>query len=745
MSGPHIPTLMDKRATTQPPLPRKLWLIAMGCFVAAVAIFLAFVWWGIFIVDQQAIAKQKTFLEEGLEEAFAELPTQQESSTIWDDAVAETRANNQAWMEENLGAWMHSYFGHDRVYILDETDRPIHAMVDGLTRATEVYRSDAPVIEPLVVEMRTSMAQATRGLADATEAVTEIGIEDFRQFGERLALVSVKAIVPSTDNMSLAPGSEYLHIAVQDIDGTFLAEIGSRYHLDGVRLTAPEAEPNAHLIPLRDRAGNLLAQVAWEPDKPGLQLAMVVAPGFVIAVSLGLALIFYLVHRAGSAWRELKASEAQALFLAFHDTLTGLPNRALFDDRLDRCLARARLNRGSVALHTVDLDGFKIINDTMGHPAGDELIRQVARRLSGIFREADTVARLGGDEFAVLQPDILLGGAEQSARRIVDTLAEPFDLHGEKAFVSASVGIALSSDGSGSRDELLRRADIALYEAKARGRGRYQIFEGGMDDLVRRRREIEQDLRTALEAGDQLRLVYQPVFARDGASIVGAEALVRWAHPRQGWLAPDLFISTAEERGLIDELGDWVLREAAKFAVCTSLPWVAVNVSPVQLRKADFASRVLRIAREAGLEPTRLQLEITEGVLLENPAQTDATLRDLRNAGIHIALDDFGTGYSSLSYLRRYAVDKLKIDRSYVAELGNSPDAEAIISSVVALARSLHLKVTAEGVETSGQQAAVVAIGCDELQGFGLSKPIAALELQHLLAVPRVQRMVVNA
>jgi EAL domain-containing protein (putative c-di-GMP-specific phosphodiesterase class I) len=284
---------------------------------------------------------------------------------------------------------------------------------------------------------------------------------------------------------------------------------------------------------------------------------------------------------------------------------------------------------------------------------------------------------------------------------------------------------------------MLRKADIALYEAKSQGRARYRLFVGDMDDVVRQRRAIERDLRAALSGGRQIGAVYQPLFANGGTKIVGAEALARWDHPVHGTLSPQLFIGIAEERGLIEQLGEHILRQACAFAAKADLPWVAVNVSPIQFRNDRLVERVMAILQETGLPPDRLQLEITEGVLIENQEMANRTIAAFRAQGVRIALDDFGTGYSSMSYLRRYGVDKLKIDRSFIRELGVSADADAIVRAMVSLGRALHMQVTAEGVETVDQRDHLTAIGCHELQGFLLSRPLAGEQLIELLGGQR--------
>lgn len=419
---------------------------------------------------------------------------------------------------------------------------------------------------------------------------------------------------------------------------------------------------------------------------------------------------------------ERRRTEAHIHFLAYHDSLTGLANRAQFERDLESLTARAALGTPAT-LVLIDIDRFKHINDTLGHVAGDDLLRQLANRLFQLVGPAGVLARLGGDEFAILLSGPAAGAAESICAAILLQFGQPFVLFDDPAFITASFGIAQWRKGSDALG-MLREADIALYEAKSRGRARWQVFAEQMAESVEEKRRIEQDLRRALTEGGELQLEYQPIMAADSRTIVGAEALVRWQHPERGRLGPDTFIGVAEERGLIEKLGEWVFEEACRMLAQTPIPWVAVNVSPLELRSRRFVDRVIESLAARRIDPRRLQLEITEGVLLDNSEATVAGLTRLREAGIRLALDDFGTGYSSLNYLRRYNVDKLKIDRSFVGQLGKSGDAEVIVRTIIDLARSLNMKVTAEGVATEQQRDYLVARGCHELQGFLLSQPL---------------------
>jgi diguanylate cyclase (GGDEF)-like protein/PAS domain S-box-containing protein len=420
-------------------------------------------------------------------------------------------------------------------------------------------------------------------------------------------------------------------------------------------------------------------------------------------------------------------------FLAHHDALTGLPNRALLRDRLDA--ATARLGRGEhFAVLCIDLDHFKEINDTLGHPAGDVLLQQVADRLRCELREADTLARIGGDEFIVLQAQV--DGARDATRlaerlnRLFDT---PFDLNGRQVVVGASIGIALAPADGSTADDLVRAADIAMYRAKADGRGRWQLFEREMDLCMQRRRALEHDLRHAL-AQDEFELFYQPIVAVRTRTVCGLEALIRWRHPERGLVPPDSFIPLAEETGLIVPIGEWVLKRACTDALGWSgTPRVAVNISAVQFARGDIVNTVSKVLADTGLDPARLELEITETVMLQNTDATLATLHQLKALGVRIAMDDFGTGYSSLSYLQRFPFDKVKIDKSFVRALGRSPESDAIVRSVAGLCAGLRMGTTAEGVETEQQFQAIARKGCREAQGFLFSTPRPAEEIQSLL------------
>jgi len=429
---------------------------------------------------------------------------------------------------------------------------------------------------------------------------------------------------------------------------------------------------------------------------------------------------------------EQRHSEAKIAHMALHDTLTGLANRALFNERLAHALTRA--NRGEIlAVHVLDLDHFKKVNDTLGHSVGDKLLQTVGNRLQAVARDGDTIARMGGDEFAIVQVGLSqVADATALAQRVVMAITEPCDIDGHQVVSGASVGIAVAPTDGTTSDQLMKNADLALYRAKGDGRCAFRFFEAGMDAQIQARRELEQDLRKALAAGE-FELYYQPLSNLANDKITGFEALIRWHHPEKGIVSPAAFIPLAEETGLIVPIGEWVIRQAC----ATAAQWpldirIAVNLSPAQLRSPNLLQVIVSTLAASGLAADRLELEITESVLLQDSEATLAVLYRLRELGIRIAVDDFGTGFSSLSHLQRFPFDKIKVDRSFISGIIDNSCSLNIVRAVAALASGLGVIATAEGVETLEQRDAVRAEGCAEMQGFLLSEPIPAREVERI-------------
>ncbi len=426
-----------------------------------------------------------------------------------------------------------------------------------------------------------------------------------------------------------------------------------------------------------------------------------------------------------------KRAEAQIAFMARHDDLTGLANRAVLQEKMNDAIARLQRHGIPFTVFMLDLDLFKTVNNSLGHPVGDELLKRVADRLRACIPEPDTVARLGGDEFAILAT---AGNHQREAAiliaaRVLEAISAPYELDGHQLNIGTSVGIALAPEHGGNVGQLMKNADLALYKAKAEGRDTYRFFETSMGVEARTRRAHQNDLRKAL-ADDQFEVHYHPIIDIHSREVASVEALIRWEHPQRGMISPTEFVPVAEETGLINPLGEWILRKACSDA----MRWpahvkVSVNLSAVQFRKTNLIDHFFRALTESRLPPERLELEITETVLLHGSAENVETLHQLRLMGISIVLDDFGTGYSSLSYLRMFPFDKIKIDRSFVHELSRDSDCASIVSAVAGLGRSLRIATVAEGVETEDQLTLVRVAGCTHAQGFLFGRPCRASAL----------------
>jgi diguanylate cyclase (GGDEF)-like protein len=499
--------------------------------------------------------------------------------------------------------------------------------------------------------------------------------------------------------------------------------------------------PLAEIVDMRFEAGSFPEMTRDEYLKWRNKVAISHEPTDSI-VELGNGKTFKIRHRPmpDGGWvathediTEQRRSELKIEYMAHHDALTDLANRVLLNERLEQALGQRIHREEMVAVHHLDLDQFKAVNDTFGHPAGDKLLKIVADRLRALVRETDTIARMGGDEFVVVQAPIAdPAEATSLAQRIIASMSEPFDLDGHQAVIGASVGIAVGPSDGLKPDRLLRNADLALYRAKGDGRGTFRFFEAAMDLQMQTRRIMERDLRKALPAGE-FELYYQPVVNLASGDISGFEALIRWNHPEQGLVSPAAFIPLAEETSFIVPMGEWVIRQAC----ATAAQWpgdlsVAVNISAAQFRYPGLMQVIVGALATSGLQPTRLEIEITETVLLQNRETTLAVLHQLRELGVRIAMDDFGTGYSSLTYLQCFPFDKIKIDRSFVKDITENAGSLNIVRAVAALAKGMGMTATAEGIETREQLDRITCEGCTEMQGFLFSRPLPASEIERL-------------
>ncbi len=437
---------------------------------------------------------------------------------------------------------------------------------------------------------------------------------------------------------------------------------------------------------------------------------------------------------------ERKKAEETIAYQAFHDLLTGLPNRVLFKDRLELAITQARRRNQRVGVMFVDIDRFKRVNDTYGHHEGDELLKGFAERTRNCLRSGDTMARQGGDEFTILLPDIVNNeDVTTIAEKILAELRQPFVVAGRDFHATASIGIALYPEDGDSPDTLIRKADIAMYQTKAQGKNGYMEFAPDMDALLDERLTLEHDLRVAIECGDQFEMYYQPQINFLQRRVIGMEALIRWHHPRLGLIGPDAFISMAEETGMIVALSDWVLREG-----CTQLKrWhqrgfgdlrMSINLSPKEFERADLVERVSRQVSDHAIPANAIEIEITESLLMKDAEKIIEKVQQLRHNGMRVSIDDFGTRYSSLNYLRRFSVSSIKIDQSFVRDLGTSNGSTAIISAILGIAQSFGLHVLAEGVESEEQRQILSDLGCDRMQGYLFSNPLSTAQMEAFVA-----------
>lgn len=712
--------------------------LAVACgltFVSATLLVVGAVYWSAQKANWATEQRLSQTVAAALKESAAKIPYDQESVAYWNDAVINTRnAFNDRWIDVNLGVWMHDYFKHDRVNVLDATNRVRYAMADGTAVRNPDPAPDA-AIATLAEQLRHDIAAGALDTYDAGNSRIPRA-EDIAIVDGRPAVVSVMPLVPHSKEIVQDRGTEFLIASVRFLDSSFVKDLANSYLLEGARFSrTSDVTSSEQSYPLKTKSGDVIGSFAWTPQLPGTDILREVLP-VLAAGLLGIGLVItLLIRRLRRTYTELVVSEGQAKHLAFHDTLTGLPNRAFLNARLEEALADVRDGRSQLALMLLDLDRFKQVNDTLGHAAGDALICEITAHLQSILKPGDVLARMGGDEFAIVMRDIKdRVDVETLCRDILSVISRPFDVLGGQAVVGVSIGVAIAPAAGLDRCELARKADIALYQAKKNGGLHFEFFTEDMSQTVQKRRDLERDLRRALESGNEIEVVFQPVYGTPQLALSGVEALLRWNHPRVGAISPYTFIALAEECGLIDQLGDLVLRRACAVAGAWGVDTVSINVSPIQLRKTDFAERVLDVLDKMGMTPQRLEIEITESTLLGGSDASARNLNTLRAAGVRVSLDDFGTGYSSLSYLMRLEVDRIKIDRSFVRHVGKSAQSNSIVQAIVTMAHAVGVTVIAEGVETREQRDFLVSIGCDHLQGYLLSPPLSALRMVELFA-----------
>lgn len=686
--------------------------------------------------DKAALQREQVVVGNGLSSRVAEIGRQVVPQAVWDDAVVNLDNRfNRDWARDNIGTYLHVTDEFRFSWVLDAADRPIYGMDDGEDVPMSRFDKIAGPAARIVAEVREAEAVRTSSAAGpSTGPQSAIVANATDLIDGELFVLSATLVQPDFGTARITGRRAPVIVTGRVMDQAFIDTFSRRYMLEDAHLHMNDSRgetAQAH-AGVSNPAGKNVATLDWMPQRAGDWLFRKFLPLTLalLAGMLALALIAY--RKAHAATRAVVASEQRAVHVAYHDRLTGLGNREALDERIDRLLADARTDGARYALHCVDLDNFKEINDLSGHAVGDELLRIAGRRLRRLAGAADMCFRLGGDEFALLQPVTDEAEAAAYADRVLQALSKRFALSVGRLQLTASIGVSLSDPANPDAGDLLRRADLALFSSKREGRARVMLHDRDMDESVRRRRGLQDALRRDLRAG-ALTMVYQPQVDRNRA-LIGVEALVRWTSAEFGPVSPALFVPLAEESGMIEALGAFTLKRAFE----DSLRWpglkTAVNISAIQLRDPDFIARLITLATDTGVSPSGIELELTEGVLVDRGNGASQRLGELRDAGFSIAIDDFGTGYSSLSYLSRFPIGKIKIDRSFVIDMGQSKSADALVSTIVQLGRSLNMRVIAEGVETPDQWLRLAAAGCNEFQGYLASRPVTAEAIDRIYA-----------
>jgi diguanylate cyclase (GGDEF)-like protein len=630
--------------------------------------------------------------------------------------IAQNHGNTlDARLADRLAPVSTGRYRYDAAYVVGADGRLIAAYPrDAVELPTGIH----PLVESI---SRTKPADA----ASATSART-----DFVVIDDRIAVATAAAL-------GSASGATLVTVATLD---PRLADVLERTSgVEALRFDTGPAHGGRDVLSLMNGQGRIVGWMAWPTQSPTVTAATRMAPLLGVVGLCFAGFVALAIRQIRRSSRDLADREAEAIRTAGEDSLTGLPNRRRVLEELDNALAM-RARDGVVAFAFLDLDGFKDVNESLGHQAGDQLLVFVAERLAVATRGAGFLGRLGSDEFAlVVRADDALAAA-QTAHDAIAAMTHPFWIGGQALQIGLTVGFAHAPRDGASRDDLTRRADLALRVAKRQSRGRATGFEPAMEAELHDRHFVNRELRRTLAEGG-LDVHYQPIVAADGQRIVGVEALLRWKHPTRGDIPPATFVPIAEQAGLMPKLGEFVLERALTDALRWKDTFIAVNLSPVQMRDRQIADQVAAIIRDTGIDPARVVLEITEGVLIDNPDDAHRRLEQLRAIGVRIALDDFGSGYSSLSYLRRFPIDKLKIDKEFVSSLGRSGNGGVIIQAIITLGRALGLSVLCEGIETEEQRILLRLAGCDEMQGFLFARPGPARIIDRLLNIPDEPRL----
>jgi diguanylate cyclase (GGDEF)-like protein len=696
-------------------------------------------------MNETSIERQKALIDNALSLRLSQSLSELRSVAWWDEAVIKTRKQDfdPAWLDIEVGVFVTTSYAHDRLFIISDADVPVYGFGRDARLSEVEQHKYAAALRPLIAQIRGgrpaspriadhSLMGQTKEASRITDRVYGRGAAALLAIDGKPVLASIMSITPSID-MTLNAKRPYLLASVIDAGPSLMSEIGKSVLIADLTLLgagkttiAKEAESA-----LKSDMGQPIGTLMWTPQHPGWHLIKDVLPLLILIAGVVAASLTVLFRRLIASTQSLAAREEEAQYLANHDALTGLPNRRMLLKSI-KDIGLAGGSQDAFLLACIDLDRFKDINDTMGHHAGDALIRAVAARVAAAIAPTDVLARLGGDELAILRHATGRHEAERLGRTLQSCFSDPFAIMGQLVETTGSIGITAGKAEHGLED-VLRKADIAMYDAKGSGRGQIRIFEPIMAAKLEQRHSIEVDLKRAIAAGE-LTLNYQPILNATTGLITSVEALLRWNSPVHGNVAPDVFVQIAEDAGLMADLGRFVIHQAMQDSRRWPNILTAINISPAQLRSATIVDDLISAAHAFGVPADMIVLEITETILLANDSRTVETLKRLKMAGFTLALDDFGTGYSSISYIRDFPFDALKIDRSFVQSIDTSPRSMAIIEAIIVLAQKTGLEIVAEGIESQHEMQMMMQVGCSHLQGYLFSKPLPATYIEAMTA-----------
>jgi len=708
---------------------------------ASVGVVLASLAIGAHEVDRIAVSRQRATIEQAIDQHGLSLARELRVQSVWNEGYDNAHADNVAWLDKFYGSYLNQLLGYDRIYVISGTDEPVYAFVANDRDKPHSYADIAAGLTDMVHGVRHRHAN----LPDDNVLNTEIylgngrvvhhrAVADVRLIDGRPSTVVISTIVPDHAPPDMVEKRPYLLVAVQEIDKEFTRQLGANFGFKDLQWVTGVPRKAYDTEVVKTLGDDVVGTLAWRSDRPGLEFMRRAAPGLLLAL-LPIAALAYLLIRWGHRQvKRILESEQHATQAARTDSLTELPNRVALREVFARLISEAKRDTSPLAVLSIDIDHFKAINDAFGHGVGDAVLKASGRRLTALVPEGGVVARPDGDTFTMLAPGLGEAAAAELAGKVMKALAEPFDLDtGTRVFITVSVGYAIGPRDGHTGDELMRRADLAVDKAKDDSEEVAVAFAPEMDAEVTYRLMLETALRTSVAEG-AIGVVYQPLMDPSGRRILAVEALARWTDPELGAISPDIFIPLAEETGLIQNIGELVLHRAVRD--CSNWPGisVAVNVSASQIHHGDVVEVVRDALRASRFPAERLEIEITESVLLADEKRANEQMRGLQALGVRIALDDFGTGYSSLQYLRRFGFDKLKIDRSFIDGAGDPMGSSVVLASIIRLGQDLDLTITAEGVETEEQRRWLQAEGCHQLQGYLFSRPLTAEQTSAFVA-----------